>query len=249
MTTALRDAIDHTALGWVKPEIDETLRQARIEIEAHAEDAADGASMRACADHLHQVLGTRACSSCRRRRWSPTRWSSWRALAAGESRPREEGLRRADARHGCNCRITWNGCRAAIATSLIVLLPLLPTNCATRARCERWRRRAPEPAGRTDRGRTGACPRAWRATARCWIPCPPRVKEDLLRVKDALTCNCARLTDVARPAGRCARAHRRHPGHEAWTRRGVVLEQRQVVQGHRHRRVRPAKTLLEVAGA
>ena len=37
MTTALRDAIDHTALGWVKPEIDETLRQARIEIEAFAE--------------------------------------------------------------------------------------------------------------------------------------------------------------------------------------------------------------------
>ena len=47
--TALRDAIDYTTLGWVKPELDETLRQARIEIEAHLEDAADGASMRACA--------------------------------------------------------------------------------------------------------------------------------------------------------------------------------------------------------
>ena len=37
MTTAQRDAIDHTALGWVKPEIDEALRQARIELEAFAD--------------------------------------------------------------------------------------------------------------------------------------------------------------------------------------------------------------------
>ena len=27
-----RDAIDFTTLGWIKPELDETLRQARIEI-------------------------------------------------------------------------------------------------------------------------------------------------------------------------------------------------------------------------
>ena len=58
MTTALRDAIDHTALGWVKPEIDETLRQARIEIEAFAESPGDSERMRACAGYLHQVLGT-----------------------------------------------------------------------------------------------------------------------------------------------------------------------------------------------
>ena len=58
MTTALRDAIDHTALGWVKPEIDETLRQARLEIEAFVENPGDAASMRSCADHLHQVQGT-----------------------------------------------------------------------------------------------------------------------------------------------------------------------------------------------
>ena len=32
MTTVQRDAIDHAALGWVKPEIDEALRQARIEL-------------------------------------------------------------------------------------------------------------------------------------------------------------------------------------------------------------------------
>ncbi|MFN7183809.1 MAG: Hpt domain-containing protein [Thermomonas haemolytica] len=58
MTTALRDAIDHTALGWVKPEIDEALRQARIELEAFAEAPGDPAPMQTCIDHLHQVQGT-----------------------------------------------------------------------------------------------------------------------------------------------------------------------------------------------
>jgi len=58
MTTAQRDAIDHTALGWVKPEIDEALRQARIELEAFA-DAPNGEnSMQACMGYLHQVQGT-----------------------------------------------------------------------------------------------------------------------------------------------------------------------------------------------
>ncbi len=58
MTTAFQDAIDHTALGWVKPEIDETLRQARIEIEAFAESPDDVERMRGCAGYLHQVQGT-----------------------------------------------------------------------------------------------------------------------------------------------------------------------------------------------
>jgi chemosensory pili system protein ChpA (sensor histidine kinase/response regulator) len=56
--TALRDAIDTTTLGWIKPEIDETLRQARGEIEAFAENPADTTLMRACASFLHQVHGT-----------------------------------------------------------------------------------------------------------------------------------------------------------------------------------------------
>ena len=34
--SALRDAIDYTTLGWIKPELDETLRQARMAIEAFA---------------------------------------------------------------------------------------------------------------------------------------------------------------------------------------------------------------------
>ena len=58
MTTALRDAIDFTALGWVKPELDETLRQARLEIEAYAEDPDDTGRMRACAELMHQVQGS-----------------------------------------------------------------------------------------------------------------------------------------------------------------------------------------------
>ncbi|HET8819716.1 MAG TPA: Hpt domain-containing protein, partial [Xanthomonadaceae bacterium] len=61
--SALRQAIDTTTLGWIKPELDETLRQARHEIEAFAEGSdgqvsGDAGGMRACADFLHQVHGT-----------------------------------------------------------------------------------------------------------------------------------------------------------------------------------------------
>ncbi|WP_024891328.1 Hpt domain-containing protein [Luteimonas huabeiensis] len=58
MTTALREAIDHSALGWIKPELDETLRQARLEIESFVDDPADVRRMRFCAGYLHQVQGT-----------------------------------------------------------------------------------------------------------------------------------------------------------------------------------------------
>ena len=58
MTKALQDAIDHTALGWVKPEIDETLRQARIELEGFADNPGDPLPMETCMGHLHQVQGT-----------------------------------------------------------------------------------------------------------------------------------------------------------------------------------------------
>ena len=56
--SALRDAMSHAVLGWVKPELDETLRQARNEVEAFAEDPADTSRMRFCAGYLHQVQGT-----------------------------------------------------------------------------------------------------------------------------------------------------------------------------------------------
>ncbi|WP_256644226.1 Hpt domain-containing protein [Stenotrophomonas sp. 9(2022)] len=56
--SSLRDAMSHAALGWVKPELDETLRQVRHEVEYFVEDPADGGRMRICAGYLHQVQGT-----------------------------------------------------------------------------------------------------------------------------------------------------------------------------------------------
>ncbi len=56
--TALHDAIEYSALGWVKPELDETLRLVRVEIEGFADDPSDTSRMRVCADLLHQVQGT-----------------------------------------------------------------------------------------------------------------------------------------------------------------------------------------------
>lgn len=55
---ALRDAMSQAALGWVKPELDETLRLARAEVEYFAEDPNDTARMHLCAGYLHQVQGT-----------------------------------------------------------------------------------------------------------------------------------------------------------------------------------------------
>ncbi len=56
--SALRDAMSHAVLGWVKPELDETLRLARSEVEFFAEDPADTSRMHFCAGYLHQVQGT-----------------------------------------------------------------------------------------------------------------------------------------------------------------------------------------------
>ncbi|PKM08552.1 MAG: hybrid sensor histidine kinase/response regulator [Gammaproteobacteria bacterium HGW-Gammaproteobacteria-4] len=54
----LQEDINFTTLNWVKPELDETLRQARFAIEAFVEDSTDASQMRACAAYLHQVHGT-----------------------------------------------------------------------------------------------------------------------------------------------------------------------------------------------
>ncbi len=56
--SGLRDAIDHTMLGWIKPELDEVLRQARIELEGFVETTDDPSRMRLCAGYLHQAQGT-----------------------------------------------------------------------------------------------------------------------------------------------------------------------------------------------
>jgi chemosensory pili system protein ChpA (sensor histidine kinase/response regulator) len=56
--SALHQAIEYSALGWVKPELDETLRLAQVEIEGFIEDPSDSSRMRVCAELLHQVQGT-----------------------------------------------------------------------------------------------------------------------------------------------------------------------------------------------
>jgi chemosensory pili system protein ChpA (sensor histidine kinase/response regulator) len=50
--------VDPTTLGWVKNEIDEALKQARLALEAFAENPGDKTRLRFCLTHLHQVVGT-----------------------------------------------------------------------------------------------------------------------------------------------------------------------------------------------
>ncbi|MBU6476295.1 MAG: Hpt domain-containing protein [Xanthomonadaceae bacterium] len=54
----LEEHIDFSTLGWVKPQIDELLSEARQALETFAEDATDVRSMQSCVGLLHQVLGT-----------------------------------------------------------------------------------------------------------------------------------------------------------------------------------------------
>src|SRR6478736_9497575 len=54
----LQDNIDFTTLTWVKPELDETLRQARNALQNFVEEGADPGQLRECASLLHQVQGT-----------------------------------------------------------------------------------------------------------------------------------------------------------------------------------------------
>ncbi len=50
--------IDLSTLGWVKTEIDETLKQARLALESFVENPSDKTRLRFCVTHLHQVVGT-----------------------------------------------------------------------------------------------------------------------------------------------------------------------------------------------
>ena len=50
--------IDPGTLGWVKTEIDETLKQARLALESFAENTGDDSQLRFCNTYLHQVHGT-----------------------------------------------------------------------------------------------------------------------------------------------------------------------------------------------
>jgi len=55
---ALREPMSHTALGWVKPELDENLVQVGKEIEQYVENPADIGPLRRCIHYLHQVQGS-----------------------------------------------------------------------------------------------------------------------------------------------------------------------------------------------
>ena len=50
--------VDTNTLQWVKSEIDETLKQAQVSLEAYVEDTADESQMQFCINYLHQIHGT-----------------------------------------------------------------------------------------------------------------------------------------------------------------------------------------------
>ncbi|MHB1241769.1 MAG: hybrid sensor histidine kinase/response regulator, partial [Gammaproteobacteria bacterium] len=52
------EGTDHSALNWVKKELDETLKQARLALEAFVENASDSSQLQFCATYLHQARGT-----------------------------------------------------------------------------------------------------------------------------------------------------------------------------------------------
>ncbi len=54
----LQDSNDFTTLTWVKPELDETLRQARNALQIYVEEGEDITQLKDCASFLHQVQGT-----------------------------------------------------------------------------------------------------------------------------------------------------------------------------------------------
>ncbi|MDH5649563.1 MAG: Hpt domain-containing protein, partial [Gammaproteobacteria bacterium] len=55
---AITSNVDLGTLGWVKTEIDESLRQARQALESYADNPDDESQLRFCSTHLHQVVGT-----------------------------------------------------------------------------------------------------------------------------------------------------------------------------------------------
>ena len=55
---ATTSSVDLGTLGWVKEEIDETLKKARQALEVFTENRADDARLRLCASYLHQIAGT-----------------------------------------------------------------------------------------------------------------------------------------------------------------------------------------------
>ncbi len=54
----IAEQFDVSTLAWVKGEIDETLKQARIELEAYVSEPDDESHLASCLSYIHQVFGT-----------------------------------------------------------------------------------------------------------------------------------------------------------------------------------------------
>jgi len=54
----MAEQFDISTLAWVKGEIDETLKQARLALEAYVDDPNDDAQLQFCITYIHQVYGT-----------------------------------------------------------------------------------------------------------------------------------------------------------------------------------------------
>jgi chemosensory pili system protein ChpA (sensor histidine kinase/response regulator) len=54
----MAEQFDISTLAWVKGEIDETLKQARVALEAYVEDPDDESQLEFCISYVHQVYGT-----------------------------------------------------------------------------------------------------------------------------------------------------------------------------------------------
>ena len=53
----MREAIDYNALSWVRHELAETLKQARLKLEAYANNKDDSGLLHECVSHLHEARG------------------------------------------------------------------------------------------------------------------------------------------------------------------------------------------------
>lgn len=54
----MAEQFDISTLAWVKGEIDETLKQARVALEQYVDDPSDAGQLQSCIDYIHQVYGT-----------------------------------------------------------------------------------------------------------------------------------------------------------------------------------------------
>jgi len=53
----MREAIDYSALNWIRQELGESIKQARLQLEEYAADPASEISLQRCATQLHEVIG------------------------------------------------------------------------------------------------------------------------------------------------------------------------------------------------